>query len=199
MLTDSEQVIFDQCRPLVTTLVYKFRYMCGHKQAENGWRHYLGMESLGLELSDVYQIAYEELIKIIKKLNLDKISNLKSYIFLGLYRQVRYRLRQYPHYTNIDIVYDIHGEPKTGENSDAQELASIVKEFTNTLSERKQYIFKSLYGLDGFGIKSMAEIGRELGITYQGVQSAQKVIWKQMQKDEKLMEQLRYYYDYSTS
>jgi len=189
-----EEALFKRYQPIVTAIVYKFSFLGGHKRAEDAWKHYLGLEAMGLELSDVYQIGEMALVEILRKIESRKVENVGAYLFKALYREIKRYITRQNVFTEIDDVYEGEKAPRDSFNVEdkisRQEIKGILGSMLDTLDERRRYVIESLYGLNNTKLKSKKEIGQVLGITYQRVQGLHNSTIRRIRKDKDLIERL---------
>ena len=74
---------------------------------------------------------------------------------------------------------------------DKRELETILRAVMNDLDERRRYVIECLYGFNEREIKSMAEIGRSLGVSYQMVQSLHKSSIRRIRKNKNVLGRLK--------
>ena len=192
-----EETLFQRHQPMITRVIYKFSYIGGYKKTEDAWNHYLGLEFKGIGINDLYQEGEIILINTIRNIKNKKVHNVGAYLFKALYRQLKYYITKQSTFTGLDSVYKKLGEPedlhKTEDTFAHQELKKIIMVALNNLGYRKKHVIENLYGLNGNEIKSMAALGRSMGISYQGVQSLQRTSFKEIKKNKILLENLKYF------
>lgn len=191
-MTNHELELFNKYQTVITRVVYKFRYLGGNKHIENCWRHYIGLELYGLDLHDVYQIANSILIENIRKLQYRTVDNPWAYLFKAVYRQLLYRINKQEQHINAGFLCDdYHGLYTLDSMLDDKELHDIVHDIIGAMDYKRRYVICHLHGIDNCDIQSMAEIGRELGVTYQRVQGIYKSIMRSIHKDRRVMDKLQ--------
>ena len=192
---EEEKALFQRYQPIITKVVYKFSYISGYKKSEDAWKYYLGLEFKGIGINDLYQIGEMVLIKAIRKIKNKKIHNVGAYLFKALYRQLKYHITKQAAFTGLDSVYKRWGEPvnpyKMEDAIANRELKNIIGSMLDNLDERKRFVIESFYGINGREIKSMAAIGRSLGISYQNVQSLHRSSIRKIRSNKKLLGRLK--------
>ena len=195
VLDEDEKALFQRYRPIITKVVYKFSYISGYKMSNDGWKYYLGLEFKGIGVNDLCQMGEMVLIKTIRKIKNKNIDNVGAYLFKALYRQLKYHITKQSAFRGLDAVYTRWGEPEDSfKMEDAiayRELKNIMAAMLDNLDERKRYVIENLYGLNGREIKSKAEIGRSLGVSYQWVDCLHKSGISKIRKNKQLLWRLK--------
>lgn len=192
--------LFDSLQPLLKRIVYRLSYVASHKKADYMVNGCFGVRQRGMTTADVYQTGQELLLKIIRKLlskdnAIDNIDNLAAYIGKGLYRQLKMYVEKQDDYVSLECISThlatIENINNVDEYIDICRLRRVVSEALNDLDTRRQYIMKCLYGIDGVKPKSQAQLGRELGVSYQRIRAIHDSSLKRIKKNNKIFDKLK--------
>ena len=179
MLHLTETEIYKKHHSVIDMVTNKFKFsLCGR----------------GLEFDDLRQEGEIIYIRAIHKMDSDKVSNIGAYLWKAVYRQLKVYIEQKDSLLCCDSIYDDYysaktlGEPK---NIDKDRLVSIMQEVLSKLDDKKRYVMESLFGFNGKDVMSQAQIGRTLGMSYQGVACNCNTVLGQLRKDKDLMARLK--------
>ena len=141
--------------------------------AASTWKKYnrASAKRNGVEFDDIYQIAMVALTRVIQGTHDNKEKRCKAYI----YKAVRTNLLAFIHsneeyFSYDDYDYDRFGAYELQDNIDDDRLRSIFKSLIDGLSFRRREVMEHFLGLNGKRPKSIADIGRVMGVSRQDAQ-----------------------------
>lgn len=191
-----EQKIYERHQHLTTMVIYKFAHL-GGKERKNNWNNYVGLETLGLTLNDMYQLAHMKLIDIIERLvnNQRRTYNLNSYLFKALYRQMKMTLNKQRRFVSIERISVGTDHYVIDQRLDYEELKSSIELCISKLKDEHRTVLKHTYGLNGLEIKTQKRIARESGVCQQTISQRHESALKAIRGDKDLMERLKTFRD----
>ena len=147
----------------------------------------------GLERNDVKQAAEMIYIRTIQKMDINKASNVGAYLWKAVYRQLKTYIEKNDYLLCCDVLdesYDQANALDIQKDIDMMKLAAIMQELLERLDDKKRYIVEHFFGFNGKDVMSQAEMGRTLGMSYQGVACNCNTVIGQIRRDTRLMSTL---------
>lgn len=139
---------------------------------------YAALAHKGITLDDLYQQGHLTLLLLLTDRDLGNCTHPDAYVSKILYRRLKLYIDQSE---RIDVLPREHNYPSYTLDENGHDVERLTEALT-TLDDRRHYVLACLYGLEGSDIKSKAQIGRELGVSYQMVQSLHKSSLRKLNK-----------------
>ncbi|GAF91608.1 unnamed protein product [marine sediment metagenome] len=200
-MNPEDKKLLDKYQPLLTSVVFKFSNNYQNKRDLYFYCRDVNLHHKGINTSDLYQFGEIILINVLSEIRNKniKIENLGAYLFTAVYRQLRYLISKQDKFTEFDLFCEKRQESQglyeVETKYDHKELKTILYSIIEQLDDKKKYILESLYGLNGKKIKSQAQIGREIGVSYQWIGSIHNRSIKKIRKNKELLSRLRSFLD----
>jgi len=198
-MNPEDKELLDEYQALLTTVVFKFSNSYHNKRDLYFYCRDVNLHYRGICTSDLYQFGEIILIETIKKIKNKDIQNISAYLFTAVYRQLRYLVNKQDGFVEFDSSCEekqkLQISPTVESEYDYRELKKILYSIIEQLDNRRKYVLESLYGLNEKEIKSQAQLGRELGISYQMVASLRDSSFRKIKKNKKSLINLRVFLD----